>query len=133
MLPERIGFHRTPEVVCSCPLPAPLQTVRKSTASDLCSSNRTNRGAIRPHRNRNEPGVRKDVTNHKTFSSLSSGLNTPLFCIPCIEAGYAKNSRCFHRSPRLSYRLERSWQRTGTNHLWRPVKANPFWQHPILT
>ena len=98
------GFHRTSEVVCSCPLPAPLQTERKSTASDLCSSNRTNRGAIRPHRNRNEPGVRKDVINHKTFSSLSSGLNTPLFCIPCIEAGYAKNSRCFHRSPRLSNR-----------------------------
>ncbi len=51
MLPEKVGFgfHRTPEVVCSCPLPAPLQTVRKSMASDFGASNRTNRGAIRPH------------------------------------------------------------------------------------
>ena len=35
------------------------------------------------------------------------------------------------RSHRLSYRLERSRQRTGANRLWRPVKANPFRQHPI--
>ncbi len=71
--------HRTQETVCSCSLPAPLQTVRKSTASDFSSSNQTNRGAIRPHNNRNETGLRKNFTNHKTSSSLSSGLNTPLF------------------------------------------------------
>ncbi len=34
MLSERVGFHRTPEAVYSCPLPAPLQTVRKSRASN---------------------------------------------------------------------------------------------------
>ncbi len=64
-LPERVGFHRTQEAVCSCPLPAPLQTVRKSRASDFSLSNRTNRGAIRPHHRRNGIGVRKDFTNHK--------------------------------------------------------------------
>ncbi len=34
MLPKRVGFHGTPEAVCSCLLPAPLQTVRKSMAKD---------------------------------------------------------------------------------------------------
>ncbi len=79
MLPEKVGFHRTQEAVCSCPLPALLQTVRKSRASDFGSSNRTNRGAIRPHYRRNVISVRKDFTSHKTSSSLFSGLNTPLF------------------------------------------------------
>ena len=41
--------------------------------------NRTDRGAIRPHFNRNIIGVRKDIASHKTASFLSSGLNTPLF------------------------------------------------------
>ncbi len=36
------------------------------------------------------------------------------------------------RSPRLSYRLERSRQRTGANRLWRPVTVAPFRQHPII-
>ena len=43
------------------------------------SSNQTDRGAIRPHNNRNETGVRKDFTSRQTASFLSSGLNTPLF------------------------------------------------------
>ncbi len=70
MLPERIGFHRTQEVVCSCLLPAPLQTVRKSRASDFGSSNQTNRGAIRPHYNRNETGMGKEFPSHKAISFL---------------------------------------------------------------
>ena len=37
----------------------------------------------------------------------------PVRPVGCIEI----------RSRRLSYRLERSRQRTGANRLWRPVKA----------
>ena len=46
----------------------------------------------------------------------------PVRLVGCIEI----------RSSRLSYRLERSRQRTGANRLWRPVKANLFWQHFIF-
>ncbi len=41
--------------------------------------NQTDRGAIRPHDNRNVIGLRKDFISRKTISFLFSGLNTPLF------------------------------------------------------
>ena len=41
------------------------------------TSNRTDRGAIRPHNSQNEKGVRKDFINRKTASFLSYGWQYP--------------------------------------------------------
>ncbi len=43
------------------------------------TSNRTDRGAIRPPCSQSGIGVRKNITSRKIAASLFSGLNTPLF------------------------------------------------------
>ena len=119
MLPEKVGFHRTQEAVCSCPLPAPLQTVRKSRASDFGSPSRTNRGAIRPHHNRNETDVRKDFTNHKTSSfPILRAKHAPFFAYPAWEQDMQKILGSSTEAQDFLTVLRSRWQRTGANHLW---------------
>ena len=81
-------------------------------------SSRTDRGAIRPHFSQNETSVRKDFTNHKITSFLSSGLNTPLFFTPCMEAGCEKNLRFSSRSPRTSSFFPKSLQAAHRFQIW---------------
>ncbi len=56
-----------------------FQKVRSSKLLHDSASNRTDRGAIRPHDSQNVTGISKGTTCYNKTVSLLYGLNTPLF------------------------------------------------------
>ncbi len=56
------------------------------------TSNRTDRGAIRPHGSQNEMNIPKDTIHRNNTASLSCGLNTPLFLPTLHKSRIGKKS-----------------------------------------